>query len=134
MPRDNIVAVGVGVLEMDIGALEMAVDVPDMTVGVPKMDIGVLGLGVGVSTGGFVPWVPGAIGTEEIEGDADVLVMDTVFFLEIGAGDTGGGESIFTGKSSVGTGEGGVSAAATLGYFSLPGCINFLMGILNFGL
>ena len=131
VPRDNIVAVGVGVLEVEIGALEMAVDVPDMTVGVPKMDIGVLDVGVGVSNGGFVP---GAMGTEDTEGDADVLVMDTVFFLEIGAGDTGGGESILTGKSSVGTGEGGVSAAATLGYFSLPGCINFLMGILNFGL
>ena len=116
---------------MDIGALEMAVDVPDMSVGVPKMDIGVLDVGVGVSNGGFVP---GAMGMEDTEGDADVFVMDTEFFLEIGAGDTGGGESIFTGKSSVGTGEGGVSAAATLGYFSLPGCINFLMGILNFGL
>ena len=131
MPRDNIVAVGVGVLEMDIGALEMAVDVPDMTVGVPKMDIGVLDAGVGVSTGEFVP---GAMGTEDTEGDADVLVIDTVFFLERGAGDTGGGESIFTGKSSVGTGKAGVSVEATLGYLSLPGCINFLMGILNFGL
>ena len=131
VPRDSIVAVGVGVLEMDIGALEMAVDVPDMTVGVPKMDIGVLDVGVGVSNGGFVP---GAMGMEDTEGDADVLVMDTVFFLEIGAGDTGGGESILTGKSSVGTGTAGVSAEATLGNFSLPGCINFLMGILNFGL
>jgi len=131
VPRDNIVAVEVGVLEMDIGVLEMAVDVPDMTVGVPEIDIGVLDVGVGVSTGSFVP---GAMGIEDTEGDAEVLVMDTVFFLGIWAGDTGGGVSILTGKSSVRTGEAGVSAAATLGYLSFPGCINFLMGILNFGL
>ena len=121
MPRDNIVAVEVGGLEMDIGVLEMAVDVPDMTVGVPDIDIGALDFGVSVSNGGFVT-----------EGDADILVIDTVFFLEIGAGDTGGGVSILTGKSPVRSGEAGVSAV--LGYFSLLGCINFFMGILNFGL
>ena len=131
MPRDNTAAVEDGVLEIDIGVLEMAVDVPDMTVGVPKTDIGVLDVGVSVSTGGFVP---GGMGIEDTEGDADVLVMETVFFLEMGVCDTGGGVSILTGKSSVRTGEAGVSVAAILGYLSLLGCINFLMGILNFGL
>ena len=52
VPRDNIVAVEVGGLEMDIGVLEMAVDVPDMTVGVPDIDIGALDFGVSVSNGG----------------------------------------------------------------------------------
>ena len=131
MPRDITVAVGVGVLEIDIGVLEMAGDVPDRTVGVPETDIGVFEVGVGVSTMGFAP---GAMGMEDTEGDANVLVMDTVFFLEMGACGTVGGGSILTGKSSVRKGEAGFSEAAALGYWILPGCVNFFMGILNFGL
>ena len=129
MPRDITVAVGVRVLEIDFGVPEMAGDVPDRTVGVPKMDIGVFEVGVGVSTIGFAPSV---MGMEDAEGDADVLVIDTVF---LGAcGTVVGGESILTGKSSVRKGDASFSVAAALGYWILPGCVNFFMGILNFGL
>ena len=138
VPRDNT-AVEVGVLEAGVVVLVIGVGVLEIAVDVPKMDIGVLDVGVSVSASVFVP---GAMGFEDTEGDSDilmmdtedVLVMDTVFFLEMGACDTGGGVSILTGKSSVTTAEVGDSAAATLGYLSLPDCINFLMGILNFGL
>ena len=111
MPRDNT-AVEVGVLEIGVVVLEIDVGVLVMAVDVPEMDIGVLDVGVSVSASVIVPGAR-RVG-EDTEGDTDVLVMDTVFFFEMGACDTGGGVSILTGKSSVTTGVVGDSAAVTL--------------------
>ena len=108
VPRDNIV-VGVGVLEIEVDNPEVGVTA---FIGVFVLDI---------------------MGTEDIEDGGEVLVIDTVFFLIAGVCVTGGGLSIVNGNNWVANAGGG-SSAVTFGYLSLPGCNNFLIGILNFGL
>ena len=73
MPRDNT-AVEVGVLELGVGVLELEV-------GVFETEAGVLEIVTGVPEVGPVVWVLGTIAIEGVEGDASVLVIDTVFFL-----------------------------------------------------